>query len=200
MNTAARSVPGLLSPTWPTFLLIAASAATLRAQNATDEEIKATLDKARPELLTLLGDANPTMYGGGQLGLLCLAALHDGVPADDKVLRRSLERLSKARLDGTYALSLRLLVAEACPELPKRKSNATADARELLRHRFRGAFHYQARPGAWDLSNTQYAALGLRAAASLGVDVPDKVWWELADAVGTSQADSGGFGYAGPSG
>jgi hypothetical protein len=122
--------------------------------------------------------------------------LHDGVAADEPVLGKALAALAAADPTQTYALSLRLLVAEACTSLPQREANARRDAKELLRHRHAGAFGYTAGAGHWDLSNTQYAALGLRAASGLGIANERRVWTQLADAVMDAQRGGGGFGYA----
>src|SRR6185436_4565302 len=63
----------------------------------------------------------------------------------------------------------------------------------LLAHREKsGEFGY---PGGGDLSNTQFAALGLRAAAKAGVVVPVDVWEGLARAVLQHQCKDGGFSY-----
>ena len=167
------------------------AAATL-AQDALEERIQRALHLARKPLLTELAS---TAGDPGQLGLLCLAALHDGVPLEDSVLADALARLAAARIDATYALALRLLCAEACAKFADRERAAQKDYSALLRNRDGGAFGYSPNAPHWDLSNTQYAALGLRAAASLGVDVPRKVWSSLADAVMDAQHSGGGFSY-----
>src|SRR5439155_401155 len=62
-----------------------------------------------------------------------------------------------------------------------------------------GGFGYP--DGAVDLSNSQYAALGLKAAASRGVKVPPEVWQKLGEEVVRHEQkvvnayDPAGFGY-----
>lgn len=184
----------LLLPDRLRALSVCFTAALAVAQDATDAEIAAALQRARPALLAAVA-AMTTDGSVGQLGLVCLAALHDGVAADDAVLAAALQRLADLPAYQTYDLALRLLVAEACPTFPGRVARAKADAAQLLRHRTSGAFQYMPGSGQWDLSNTQYAALGLRAAASLGVELPRSVWIELADEVSGSQRGDGGFAY-----
>lgn len=176
----------------PAVLAVALSAAP-PAQDLLDEQVAEALRMARPVLMAHLERLTATDPGGA-LGLACLAALHDGVSPHDRVLAASLARLAKTSLHQTYPLALRLMVAEACPQFPDRTEIARADARQLLRHRHDGAFGY-GEGGRWDLSNTQYAALGLRAAAILGVEVPRRVWSQLADKVVDSQRSRGGFAY-----
>src|SRR5690606_33606425 len=66
----------------------------------------------------------------------------------------------------------------------------------LLRHQARdGIFGYGPQPGHGDLSNSQYAALGLRAALWLGLEVPRQVWDRLASGTLSHQQADGGFGY-----
>jgi hypothetical protein len=155
------------------------------------------LDQARPALLRHLRQEveHPTM-GAGLLALLTLAAIHDGVAADDPLLVAALGALAKATPNDTYSLALRLLVLDAWADFPNRSALAKADTAHLLRHQAdAGSFGY-GHGGGWDLSNTQYAALGLRAARSLGVAVPKGVFERLGKHVITQQGNYGGFGYA----
>ena len=157
------------------------------------ERIQVALRAARPALMAHIGQHQ--QLAGGPLALVCLAALHDRVAPDDPVLAAALARLARANLSQTYPLSLRLMVAEACPALPDRDAVVAADYERLLRHCHDGAFSYTSSNRDWDLSNTQYAALGLRAAASMGIEVPRRVWTRLADEVMDAQRRDGGFSY-----
>jgi len=159
-------------------------------------KINDALEMARP---ALIGHLKATVRGGtrvGEVALLCLAGIHDGIPADDKVLKAALKKLAKGRPHQTYDIALRLLVIEACPTFPDRMKIARKDAKALLAHRCdEGTFQYERRPSTWDLSNTQYGALGLRAAHGLGIKIPKNVWSRLAREIGDQQAPDGGFCY-----
>lgn len=173
------------------------AAVPVRAQDTLDADVRHALDSARPALLAHLrevtGDARP-----GELALVLLAAIHDGVAEDDEAFAKAVERLHQANPEQTYDLALRLLVLEALPSFPDREKLAAADTRELLKHRDRkGGFGYENGGGGQDLSNTQYGALGLRAGKSLGADVDRSVWSKLAKTVGDQQETYGGFGYSG---
>lgn len=174
---------------------IAAAAPVAQAQNDLHQRVDAALKKARPALLAHLAAA--TNEGApGELALISLAAVHDGVPAEDKLMAKALQKLAKARPEQTYDIALRLLVLEACAQVPDRERLSREDGRDLLAHRSKqGAFQYGRSPSSWDLSNTQYGALGLRAAAALGVDVDRGVWAKLAAEIGEQQDSYGGFGY-----
>src|SRR5690606_32470330 len=133
---------------------------------------------------------------GGRLALTCLAAAHDRVPLDEPHFARAIERLAEEGLHDTYGLSLRLMVAAELEAFPDRRSVAARDLARLLRHQARdGIFGYGPQPGHGDLSNSQYAALGLRAALWLGLEVPRQVWDRLASGTLSHQQSDGGFGY-----
>ena len=60
-----------------------------------DARVKAALDRGRPVLLKKLSRGT-----GGELALLCLAAVHDGVPRDNKVLVKAMKKLSRIKLSA----------------------------------------------------------------------------------------------------
>lgn len=160
-------------------------------------KVQDALDSARPALLDHLKAACTSGTRPGELALVLLAAIHDGVPATDAVLVRAIARLAKAKPKQTYDIALRLLVLEAFPQFPDRQKIARKDAALLLAHRCdEGTFQYRKRPSTWDLSNTQYGALGLRAAAALGIKIRRDVWRKMLQEIAAQQAPDGGFCYA----
>ncbi len=166
-------------------------ASGISAQRSLDDRIAAALDRARPAVIRLLKKG-----AGGELALICLAAVHDGLGSRDKDFERAVARLAKSNLSGTYALSLRLMVMANQQDFPNREKIAASDARDLIERQSQsGGFSYQQSSGNWDLSNTQYAALGLRAAVSIGIEVPERTWQRLLEVIAKSQKKNGGFGY-----
>lgn len=166
---------------------------SLHAQRPLHERVNEALEKARPALTAHLENfvKHPE---AGHLGLLSLAAVHDGMDPTKAPLKDALAKLADADTDQTYALSLRILVAEACPSFPDRESQSKKDLKALLRNRHDGGFGYSPDGGNWDLSNTQYAALGLRAATALGHEVAKETWSSIATAVARAN-HGGGFSY-----
>lgn len=158
-----------------------------------EQQVQATLKKARPVLIEHLG-----LQRQGVRALLCLAALHDGVPTGDKALAHAIRRLSKVRFVGTYEAAIRLMVMAEHPGFPNREEVLKSDVRTLLRNRVGGGFTYPGRNrnSWWDLSNTQYAALGLRAATAMGHEIDKKIWREMIAATLNGQHEDGGFGYS----
>ncbi|MGE3173904.1 MAG: hypothetical protein AB7O97_14865 [Planctomycetota bacterium] len=176
----------------PPSLLAAAlgAIAGLAAQDPLTARVGAALDRARPALLRHLGRAEL-----GELALLLLAAVHDEVPRDHPAMRRAIDRLARAELDDTYGLSLRLMVMAELADFPDRDALAARDAALLQRRQTSGGYSYHEHDGWWDLSNTQYAALGLRAAAALGHDTPRERWQLLYTSLQLVQHEDGGFTY-----
>ncbi len=174
----------------PAAALAMAPVTGVTAQDDLRDKVDAALARARPALLEHL-----RLQDGGVLALACLAAAHDEVPREDRTFAAALERLSRAELTTTYELALRLMVMAEVAQFPRRDRLVGRDAKRLLGHRLGGGFTYPAPQDSWDLSNTQYAALGLRAAAALGAAVPAKVWADMAKAVVAAQAEDGGFAY-----
>jgi len=187
---AFRSI-GVLAAAFVGFgVTIAQAPADLRS------EVQRALAAARPALLEHVALVDRGGVRPGELALLVLAAIHDGVDPSDAVLASAIRRLVKANPEETYDLALRLLVLEALPALADRGAIARRDARELLSNRARdGGFTYASPMQRQDLSNTQYAALGLRAAVSLGVGVDRAVWSKMAATIGEAQSPGGGFEY-----
>ena len=184
--------PGDLLPAALSCLLALSTAAQA---DRLQEQVNRALDDARPALLAHLREVTQPPHRPGELALVLLAAIHDGVPTDEPAFTAAVERLAKAVPEETYDLALRLLVMEVLPTFPERAELARRDVREMLAHRDGGGFHYSRNPKSWDLSNTQYAALGLRAAKALGVTIERSVWARMAKQVGDLQDNYGGFPY-----
>jgi hypothetical protein len=165
------------------------------AQSALETRIRKALERARPAMLAMSKNTS-----GGVHALLCLAMAHDDLTLDVPQFAAAIERLERTKLTNTYDLACRLMVMAKLREYPKRRSAGRRDLRALLGNQNGGGFSYRSKAGTWDLSNTQYAALGMRAAASLGIQIAKTRWTTLARAVIKSQVYKGGFGYRPKSG
>ncbi len=119
-------------------------------------------------------------YGSGCTALAAYTLLKSGVPADHAAVRRGLAYLRAHPARQTYSLALMLLAVGAAGD----------DADLTWMEEMAGDLVYWQEPsGMWgypnggDLSNTQYAGLGLWAAAKRGIEIPEKTWMDLAQAV-----------------
>jgi hypothetical protein len=176
--------------------LLAVATNNALAQDTLRERVNRALDDARPALLAHLRAASNSVVRPGELALVVLAGVHDGLDLQNEVFAKAVQRLARANPEETYDLALRLMVCEAFAAFPDREALAKNDAKELLAHRMRtGGFGYTSKAGSWDLSNTQYAALGLRCARALGVKIERTVWQKLADEICAQQDSYGGFDY-----
>ena len=135
----------------------------------------------------------------GLRALVLYTLLKGGMAATDPIADDLLFGLTEDTIDQTYDAACLILALEAHDALAHR-AWIEALAQKLV--------DWQEPDGAWsypglviDLSNTQYAALGLWAASKAGVDVPVDVWLALARGTFEYQADGdGGFSYTAPPG
>ena len=134
-------------------------------------------------------------HPGGMTSLCAYALLKSGVRRSDPAIVRALSHLDTVTLSSTYATGCHLLLLEALNDPALWRARAEADARLLLDLQENGLWAYPW--GAADMSNTQFALLGLRAAHHMGVDVPVDPLVDCAQAIFRLQAEEGGFRYEG---
>jgi hypothetical protein len=178
----------------------------LRAQAAelSQVRINAAIDRGVERMADLYKDgvaqipkplpvpATTELNRAGLRALLVYTLLKSGVRPHSPIVEKLVARLAFERFDRTYDVACMLLALDALDPIGQR---AWIDelAAFLLAHReMSGEYGY---PGGGDLSNTQFAALGLRAAATAGVAIPPDVWASLARAVFRHQTNDGGFSY-----
>jgi hypothetical protein len=143
-----------------------------------------------------LPDARPTLNDRpGLRALVVYALLKSGVDDKHPVVEKLLARLAADRFDHTYDAALMLLVLQTLDPVRHRAWIAELASNLLAYRTGAGEFGYPG--GHGDLSNTQYGALALRAAASAGVEIRAEVWTGIADAVLRHRTPEGGFDYAG---
>lgn len=154
---------------------------------------------------------------GGLAGLSAFAAyalLQSGIAPDDPGLARCLDAVLDRDPQGIYATSLSALALAAAVE-------KGAPRRERLERRLQGIADVlvasQLKSGGWsyvalvgfdqttagwsyDLSNTQFAILGLRAAANAGAKIPRSTWERALHLLEKAQLEDGGWTYQGKDG
>ena len=118
----------------------------------------------------------------GSCALAVYTLLKCGLAADHPAIQRALAFLLENTPTRTYATGVQLHALGALhdPAQKKRMQELLAILLDLFGH---GGWDY---PGAGrpDLSNTQVAALGLRAAHAAGLSVPKATWGELVGQIG----------------
>lgn len=128
----------------------------------------------------------------GYTALNALALVKSGIPADHPTVVKALNYISHRKTSRTYCLSVIAQFLEAAA--PEKHRDMLERCVELLvDSQKNGLWDY---PGiAVDMSNTQYAAMGLRAAAACGIKIHRKVWEDLLLKTVSLQCEDGGWGY-----
>ncbi len=128
----------------------------------------------------------------GYTALCALALVKSGVPVDHPVIQKAVNFIDQRETGRTYCLSVIIqFLKEVDPEAYRDKIEEYA--LRLIDIQLRGLWNYPG--GGQDMSNTQYAALGLRAAAESGVEIHRKVWEDLLERVVELAKEDGGWGY-----
>jgi len=177
-----------------------------RTPIARDERLQAQVDASVARAVDWLlaaqlrdGSWRHLQYGfrGGQTALCAYTLLRAGLPADHPSLQRAFLFLDRVEPTETYTAGLLAMAYEALRD-PERRPRIERIARTIASWNEGGEWGYphahEQDFGRWlelpsesDLSNTQYAVLGLRAARHAGIDTPEKVWTEIVDRTLTLQ-------------
>lgn len=136
-------------------------------------------------------DYETRRHTSGQTALCAYALLKAGLPAEHAAIRRARAFVEAELPATTYTLGVELMLLGALRD-PALEPRMRALVARLVDCGLSGEWGYPLthsdpvwidRVGRPDLSNTQYAALGLRAADHAGVQVPKKLWGEVFERV-----------------
>jgi hypothetical protein len=126
-------------------------------------------------------EGHQDVYRNGQTALSVYALLKSGVSADHPAIERALSFLRESRPTRTYSAGVELLMLKALND-PANLEWAEQDAELLVE------WENDSERGAWaypdsgaDLSNSQIAALGMWAAAHMGVKHDRGAWKRLVE-------------------
>ncbi|MGL4464286.1 MAG: prenyltransferase/squalene oxidase repeat-containing protein, partial [Planctomycetia bacterium] len=138
-------------------------------------------------------------YRGGVTALCALALLSCDVPPDDPKLQKSLDFLRGVGNQSTYVVALQVMaLAAAHPERDALLIRQKAEWLKRTRLNDGGWSYGDQNSGFSDNSNTQYALLGLDAAAQAGVAVDDAFWEKCrANWLANQERSVGSWGYRG---
>lgn len=165
-------------------------------------DVNASIDRGVEQLKKMQKeDGNFDPHGDWTAGTTALALytlLSCGVPRDDPVVAKGLEALAQRDPTRTYETALGLMAAERAwiepGNVASEEKRGAGMPKELRAWCERAAQRLAVQcpsPGSWgypnagnelykmDSSNTQYGALGLRAAARLGIPVDEGTWLGL---------------------
>jgi hypothetical protein len=138
---------------------------------------------------------------GGRTALAVYALLTCGEKPTEPKLQNAIQFLHEKPITGTYAVAMKCLVWLHLPETDQVKRSIRRDANVLrqLARPIRGGFpvwdYGPSTRKAYSLSRSQYAALGLWAAAELNVETPPNMWKSIEKTWEASQTPEGGWKY-----
>jgi RNA polymerase sigma factor (sigma-70 family) len=183
----------------------------VRTQDGAGERkpIQAAIDKAVTFLKGAQADghwepAGTASHRGGHTCLALWALLEAGVAPDDPAVARGLKYLRELAPASTYVVGLQTQVffrAGLAEDRDRIQRNAAWLAGTMVRDdqgRGVGWSYITNNAPISDNSNTQYAVMGLHAAARAGAAIDAKVWREVKDYYLRAQHEDGGWGYTAP--
>lgn len=144
---------------------------------------------------------NQRGFPTGQTALSVYTLLRAGLGLEHPAVARGLAYLDQNTPEETYSAGFALMCWEASLD-ERYKGRMELTLENLLDWQRAGAWSYpeqpnddgftgwKGMPGNPDLSNIQYAVLGLRSASHAGLKVPEKVWSEIMDTVLRLQPDA----------
>lgn len=130
----------------------------------------------------------------GTTALCTYTLLKCGLSAEHPAVQRGLSFLRHRRPTMHYSAGVTLMLYRSLPEAMRPKDAIRDLTRFLLAGSQEGRWAYP-NFGRVDLSNTQYAMLGLKAAAEMGARIPKRLWLEVAKPLLEAQGNYGGWGY-----
>lgn len=145
-------------------------------------------------------DGHNSEFASGVAALGFLTLVKSGVGESDPAVQRCIRYFDDYRaFEKTYSTGVLVLAWEALRRGDADRPKAAAAATWLMAHRDPATKLWAYPKGEVDLSNTQYALLGLLAASRMGVDVPKEFLFESLTAVVKRQQREHSFTYKDPS-
>jgi len=133
-------------------------------------------------------------YPAGSTALGVYTLLKSGVPTDDPQVTKGLKYLRYQPFKKTYSVGCLIMALDAHGD--PAHEEWIQRAAKWLDEKFHAESKRWNYPGnRTDLSNTQYAVLGLWIAEKHGFTARREVWGGLLESIPTFQNDGGGFGY-----
>ncbi len=129
-------------------------------------------------------------YPSGTTALALFALMKSGLPRDHAAAQRALAALRRTPPQQVYAIALTLLAVNAFGDSAHNEWIEELAGDLIASQAGNGLWAYP--EGVGDLSNTQFAALALHAAAQRGVKVPHDTWRELSTATIACQPSANG--------
>ncbi len=176
------------------------AAPALSAVESLEVQVNRAIDRGVARVLAHQTDAGAfpveglKQYPGGTTALSLYALVKSGVDPDRVELKSALAAMEREPLELTYDVATRILALHALGD--GRHSARIRELADWLVARFLADKRLWDYPGIHaDLSNTQFAVLGLWAAERHGHKTSPEIWTALLEVVPAHQRRNGGFAY-----
>ncbi len=140
-------------------------------------------------------------FAGATTALVVQALALAGEPLDSPCMVKAMHALEEYNIQQTYSRACRAMAyAQLIQQYPKLRSKLASDAAWLVStQQADGMWSYPTVGGTKiavnDNSNTQFAVLGLRAAASCNIEIPNSTWAAIRSHYTSTITPDGGWGY-----
>lgn len=132
-------------------------------------------------------------YPRGLTALVAFTLVKSGIRRNDECLLRALETIRGFEFKKTYSAGCHLLLLESLNQHHVWREEAQRTLDFLLATQKQGLWAYP--ESHIDMSNVQFALLGLRAAHRMGLKIPDETLIDCAKEIWRFQNPDGGFAY-----
>ena len=166
-----------------------------RIQGPGSRAVNAAIDRGVEWLLARQRFDGSWKEGGharpGETALIAYTLLKSGLSPRHQAVQRVMAHLEGVHPDATYDTALLILALEAF-DAQANQDRIGELVEQLLEWKSSSGWGY---PVGGDLSNTQYAALGLWAGARAGAVIPERAWYELITTMQRYRGRGGAFSY-----
>ncbi|MCH7870874.1 MAG: DUF4159 domain-containing protein, partial [Planctomycetes bacterium] len=178
-------------------LLLGAAVCHAQRRDVSGAQVRRALARGVKAIIGLQKEGGrwPERYhSGGESCLATLALLQAGQPRESDPIRAAINQIRGLPHNMVYVVSLKIMVlAQADPRRYRREIERAAQWL-IAAQTQAGLWSYRV-GGMYDNSNSQFALLGLHAAAQAGVKIKPTVWRRARSAITRSQNADGGWGY-----
>jgi hypothetical protein len=196
MSLARRGRPGrIVAPLLPILLLVCCAPAQAEV---TGQQVKRAIRKGVDYIKAHQGHDGSwpaRWYAGGETCLATLALLQAGESVESRAVASALPIIATLQNECVYVTSLKIQVLAQVD--PQKYRQEISDAAQWLANvqDVKGLWSYGPGRNRFDHSNSQFALLGLHAAAGAGAHINPGVWRSALAGVRETQKEDGGWTY-----